>query len=90
MALKTQKYISSSMILNVNNKGCLRYCRSQVMHLSMNPPVAIAYGLGKKETNVEEKNILIFDLGSGTFDIFVLTIEDDFSEVKATAGNTHL
>jgi L1 cell adhesion molecule like protein len=49
---------------------------------------AIAYGLDKK--NAGEQNILIFDLGGGTFDVSLLTIEDGIFEVKATAGNTHL
>jgi heat shock 70kDa protein 1/2/6/8 len=48
---------------------------------------AIAYGLDKKG---EEKNVLIFDLGGGTFDVSLLTIEDGIFEVKATAGDTHL
>ncbi|KAL9641733.1 hypothetical protein ABK040_007410 [Willaertia magna] len=47
---------------------------------------AIAYGLNKKG----EKNILIFDLGGGTFDVSILNIEDGVFEVKATAGDTHL
>eukprot|EP01018_Ginkgo_biloba_P004915 Gb_37429 [translate_table: standard] len=51
---------------------------------------AIAYGLDKKATNVGEKNVLIFDLGGGTFDVSLLTIEDGIFEVKATAGDTHL
>jgi L1 cell adhesion molecule like protein len=49
---------------------------------------AIAYGLDKKTEG--EKNVLIFDLGGGTFDVSILTIEDGIFEVKATAGDTHL
>merc|ERR1712063_44186 len=49
---------------------------------------AIAYGLDKKQEG--EKNVLIFDLGGGTFDVSLLTIEDGIFEVKATAGDTHL
>ena len=49
---------------------------------------AIAYGLDKKEG--KEKNILIYDLGGGTFDVTVMTIEDGIFEVKSTAGDTHL
>ena len=49
---------------------------------------AIAYGLDKK--SAQEKNVLIFDLGGGTFDVSLLTIEDGFFEVKATNGDTHL
>lgn len=49
---------------------------------------AIAYGLDK---NVEkERNVLIFDLGGGTFDVSLLTIEEGLFEVKATSGDTHL
>ncbi|CAO3590686.1 unnamed protein product [Absidia cylindrospora] len=49
---------------------------------------AIAYGLDKKDEG--ERNVLIFDLGGGTFDVSLLTIEDGIFEVKATAGDTHL
>uniref|UniRef100_A0A3P9MHS2 Heat shock cognate 70 n=1 Tax=Oryzias latipes TaxID=8090 RepID=A0A3P9MHS2_ORYLA len=49
---------------------------------------AIAYGLDKKVGG--ERNVLIFDLGGGTFDVSILTIEDGIFEVKATAGDTHL
>eukprot|EP00979_Chaetoceros_neogracilis_P014418 scaffold4604_cov241-Chaetoceros_neogracile.AAC.5 len=48
---------------------------------------AIAYGLDQKG---DEKNVLIFDLGGGTFDVSLLTIEEGIFEVKATAGDTHL
>lgn len=49
---------------------------------------AIAYGLDQKSAG--EKTVLIFDLGGGTFDVSLLTIEDGIFEVKATAGDTHL
>merc|ERR1719187_2306418 len=49
---------------------------------------AIAYGLDKKVG--QERNVLIFDLGGGTFDVSILTIEDGIFEVKSTSGNTHL
>ena len=49
---------------------------------------AIAYGLDKKV--VGERNVLIFDLGGGTFDVSLLTIEEGIFEVKATAGDSHL
>jgi len=52
---------------------------------------AIAYGLDKKQSGQEgERHILIFDLGGGTFDVSLLTIDDGVFEVKATAGDTHL
>jgi L1 cell adhesion molecule like protein len=49
---------------------------------------AIAYGLDKKTGG--EKQVLIFDLGGGTFDVSVLSIDDGIFEVKSTAGDTHL
>ena len=49
---------------------------------------AIAYGLDAQVT--EEQKVLIFDLGGGTFDVSLLSIEDGIFEVLSTAGNTHL
>ena len=49
---------------------------------------AIAYGLHKK--GKDERNVLIFDLGGGTFDVSLLTIDDGVFEVKATSGDAHL
>ena len=52
---------------------------------------AIAYGLDKKTSGgTAERNVMIFDLGGGTFDVSLLTIEEGIFEVKATAGDTHL
>ncbi|KAF8393008.1 hypothetical protein HHK36_021249 [Tetracentron sinense] len=51
---------------------------------------AIAYGLDKKGSKTGEQNVLIFDLGGGTFDVSLLSIEEGIFEVKATAGDTHL
>eukprot|EP00292_Cryptomonas_paramecium_P033774 CAMPEP_0113677714 /NCGR_PEP_ID=MMETSP0038_2-20120614/9449_1 /TAXON_ID=2898 /ORGANISM="Cryptomonas paramecium" /LENGTH=651 /DNA_ID=CAMNT_0000595079 /DNA_START=67 /DNA_END=2022 /DNA_ORIENTATION=- /assembly_acc=CAM_ASM_000170 len=60
-----------------------------VMRIINEPTAAaIAYGLEKKGTG--ERNILIYDLGGGTFDVSLLTIDDGIFEVKATAGDTHL
>jgi heat shock 70kDa protein 1/2/6/8 len=61
-----------------------------VMRIINEPTAAaIAYGLDKKG-EAGEKNVLIFDLGGGTFDVSLLTIEEGIFEVKATAGDTHL
>lgn len=58
-----------------------------VMRIINEPTAAaIAYGLGKQG----ERNVLIFDLGGGTFDVSLLTIDNGIFEVKATAGDTHL
>ncbi|XP_058766961.1 heat shock cognate 70 kDa protein-like [Vicia villosa] len=51
---------------------------------------AIAYGLDKRRNCDGKRNIFVFDLGGGTFDVSILTIKGDVFEVKATAGNTHL
>jgi len=47
---------------------------------------AIVYGLDKKN----EQNILVYDLGGGTFDVSLLNIDSGFFEVKSTSGDTHL
>lgn len=60
-----------------------------VMRIINEPTAAaIAYGLDKKAE--DEKNMLIFDLCGGTFDVSLLTSEDGIFEVKATEGDTHL
>jgi len=60
---------------------------------------AIAYGLDRKDkqrkpasgkAKVDETNILVFDMGGGTFDVSILNIQDTVFEVKATAGDPHL
>ena len=48
---------------------------------------AIAYGMDKKSG---EQNIIVYDLGGGTFDVSLLTIDNGVFEVAATAGDTHL
>ncbi|KAF3528189.1 hypothetical protein DY000_02043594 [Brassica cretica] len=75
--------ISSMILIKMRDERC--WC-------IINEPTAaaIAYGLDKKATSVGEKNVLIFDLGGGTFDVSLLTIEEGIFEVKSTAGDTHL
>lgn len=51
---------------------------------------ALAYGLDRRQVSKEEKNVLVFDLGGGTFDVTLLTIDNGVFEVLATSGDTHL
>ena len=60
---------------------------SLAVSLIFRTAAAIAYGLDKKEG---EKNILVFDLGGGTFDVSLLTIDNGVFEVVSTNGDTHL
>jgi len=60
-----------------------------VMRIINEPTAAaIAYGLDKKTGG--ERNVLIFDLGGGTFDVSLLSIDEGIFEVRSTAGDTHL
>ncbi|MED6143017.1 70-kilodalton heat shock protein [Stylosanthes scabra] len=62
-----------------------------VMRIINEPTAAaLAYGLQKRANCSEKRNVFIFDLGGGTFDVSLVTIEDGVFEVKATAGDTHL
>ncbi|KAJ1443112.1 Heat shock protein 70 family [Sesbania bispinosa] len=62
-----------------------------VMRIINEPTAAaLAYGLDKRNNCAEERNIFVFDLGGGTFNVSLLTIKDKVFQVKATAGNTHL
>ena len=56
----------------------------------INEPTAAAIAYGLEKNVIGERNVLIFDLGGGTFDVSIVTIEDGIFEVKATSGNTHL
>nr|AAK29100.1 heat-shock protein 70 [Tetrahymena thermophila] len=56
----------------------------------INEPTAAAMAYGPDQKLQGEKNILVFDLGGGTFDVSLLTIDGGFFEVRATAGDTHL
>ncbi|XP_078150674.1 heat shock cognate 70 kDa protein-like [Carex rostrata] len=63
-----------------------------VMRIMDEPTAAaVAYGFDTNEVNSPvKKNVLIFDLGGGTFDVSLLSISNGLIEVKATAGDTHL
>ena len=56
----------------------------------INEPTAAAIAYGLDKNNETERNVLIFDLGGGTFDVSLLSIDDGLFEVKATSGDTHL
>lgn len=69
---------------------CSFFAGLEVLRIINEPTAAaIAYGLDKVKDN-RERNVLIFDLGGGTFDVSLLTIDGGIFEVKATAGDTHL
>jgi len=51
---------------------------------------ALSYGLNEKQGNGGEKTILVYDLGGGTFDTTLLSVDEGVFEVLATSGNTHL
>jgi len=68
-------------------KDAGRICGLNVLRIINEPTAAaIAYGLDKQA----EKNILVYDLGGGTFDVSLLTIDNGVFEVLATSGDTHL
>ena len=56
----------------------------------INEPTAAAVAYGLDHKNDKEKNILVFDLGGGTFDVSILNVCEETLEVKSTSGNTHL
>lgn len=56
----------------------------------INEPTAAALAYGLDKVKDKEQNVLIFDLGGGTFDVSLLTLDSGVFEVKATAGDTHL
>ena len=56
----------------------------------INEPTAAAIAYGLDKMGDDEKNILVFDLGGGTFDVSLLNLDGGVFTVKATAGNTHL
>ena len=70
-------------------KDAGRIAGLNVLRLLAEPTSAcIAYGLN--ETKKGERKVIIFDLGGGTFDVSLLTVEDGVFEVRATSGDTHL
>merc|ERR1712158_294373 len=81
-------YFNDSQCQATKDAGVI--CGLNVLRIINEPTAAaIAYGLDKKKGSAE-CNVLIFDLGGGTFDVSILTIEEGIFEVKSTAGDTHL
>merc|ERR1711998_772197 len=81
-------YFNDSQRLATKDAGAI--AGLNVLRIINEPTAAaIAYGIDKGSSK-GEKNCLIFDLGGGTFDVSLLTIDDGIFEVKATAGDTHL
>ena len=70
-------------------KDAARICGLEVLRI-INEPTAAALAYGLDKNHVGEKNVLIFDLGGGPFDVSLLTLDDGLFEVRATAGDTHL
>ncbi|KAL7253983.1 hypothetical protein ACSBR1_008350 [Camellia fascicularis] len=86
-----EKQFAAEEIFSMATKDAGVIASLNVMRIINEPTAAaIAYGLDKKAESSGEKNVLIFDLGCGTFDVSLLTIEEGIFEVKATAGDTHL
>jgi len=80
-------YFSNSQKQSTKDAGLI--AGLDVLRIISEPTAAaIAYGLDKKYK--EERNILIFDLGGGTFDVSLLSIDGEVFEVLATSGDTHL
>ncbi|XP_011833695.1 PREDICTED: heat shock-related 70 kDa protein 2 isoform X3 [Mandrillus leucophaeus] len=79
----------SSMVLTKMKEIAEAYLGGKVLRI-INEPTAAAIAYGLDRTGKGERNVLIFDLGGGTFDVSILTIEDGIFEVKSTAGDTHL
>jgi len=81
-------YFNDSQRLATKDAGSIAGLEVQRI---INEPTAaaIAYGLDRMG-DAQERNVLIFDLGGGTFDVTLLTIDGGIFEVKATAGDTHL
>lgn len=80
-------YFNDSQRLSTKDAGAI--AGLNVLRIINEPTAAaLAYGLDKQSE--EERNILVFDLGGGTFDVSVLTLDEGIFEVKSTGGNTYL
>jgi len=80
-------YFNDSQRLATKDAGVIAGLEVQRI---INEPTAAAIAYGLDRMTDAERNVLIFDLGGGTFDVTLLTIDGGIFEVKATAGDTHL
>jgi heat shock 70kDa protein 1/2/6/8 len=80
-------YFNDSQRLATKDAGAIAGLEVQRI---INEPTAAAIAYGLDRMTDAERNVLIFDLGGGTFDVTLLTIDGGIFEVKATAGDTHL
>ncbi|XP_075485741.1 heat shock cognate 70 kDa protein-like [Primulina tabacum] len=82
-------YFNDSQKRATRIAGCISGLN--VLRIIVEPTAAaVAYGLDNMFSSSEEKNVLIFDLGGGTFDVSILTMEKTTFKVKSIAGDTHL
>merc|ERR1712159_164483 len=85
MGITVPAYFNDAQRQSTKDAGAI--AGLNVMRIINEPTAAaIAYGLDKQA----EKNILVYDLGGGTFDVSLLTIDNGVFEVVATSGDTHL
>jgi molecular chaperone DnaK (HSP70) len=56
----------------------------------INEPTAASLAFELQANSADDRNILVFDFGGGTFDVSILTVGDGNNEVKSTSGDTHL
>ncbi len=78
-------YFNDSQRQSTNDAG--KIAGLEILRIINEPTAAaLAYGLNERQT----KNILVYDLGGGTFDVTILTVDDGIFQVKSTAGDTHL
>ncbi|XP_027353185.1 heat shock 70 kDa protein-like [Abrus precatorius] len=82
-------YFNNSQKQATKNAGKI-VCLNVLRMINEPTAAAIAYGLGKKGLREGEKNVLVFDLGGGTFDVSLVMIDEGKFNVKATVGDAHL
>ena len=85
----TNAVLTVPAYFNYKQRGCINIAAQlaglDVLRIISSPDcAAIAYGLDKKQSISYEQNVLIFDLGGGTFDVSLLSIDDGVFEVKTT------